>query len=147
MVVLLVKFYWNFKFKEELSLYQSHKIKNAKLKILICFHFPWMKMIWGRLLIFKTFGYEHQFENPLSYRTRLKTGFSKLLEMNNLINGRSWTEERVRHSKYFPNWNWLTFWTIQMYWRDQWKPLNYRINYRSFTCTVCALQINNIELK
>jgi len=37
--------------------------------------------------------------------TELKTDLSKILEMNDLINGRSWTEERVQHSKYFPNWN------------------------------------------
>ena len=35
----------------------------------------------------------------------LKTDLSKLMEMNDLINGRSWTEERVQHSKYFPKWN------------------------------------------
>ena len=54
----------------------------------------------------------------------LKTDLSKLMEMNDLINGRSWTEERVQHSKYFPKWNWLTFWTIQIYdfEIDQWKP-------------------------
>ena len=34
-----------------------------------------------------------------------KTGLSKLFGINDLSNGRSWTEERVRHSKYFPNWN------------------------------------------
>ena len=52
MVVLLVKFYWNFKFNEELLLFRNQGIQNVNLKILTYFHLGWMKLIWGRFSIF-----------------------------------------------------------------------------------------------
>ena len=137
--------------------FQNRKTKNANLKISIYFHFRWKKLIWGR---FSSFELKKQMLIRLRFRpikapresTKFKTDLSKLLEMNDLSNGRSWTEERVQHSKYFPNWNWLTFWTVQI---ELSRSVTLKLTnenpklsdqLRSVRFTVCVLWINIIEL-